>query len=62
MTLLGLWVFLVGVNFIVLGLGGPMSLVGVNSIGLGPQVRGPGGVRLGLCLPCFYPVVWWLWG
>ena len=39
-----------------------MSLVGVNSIRLGPKVLGPGGVRLGLGFPCFYPEVCWLLG
>ena len=57
---------------LVVGLGGPIgvmdALVGVNSIWLGPDVLGPGGVGLGLVFPCFtrgcvgYRVRWPCWG
>ena len=33
-----------------------MSLVGVNSMGLGPNVLGPGGVRLGFRFSLFLPL------
>ena len=68
----GSWRGKVGIRFslflpsgvLVIGLSDPVevmdALVRVNSIGLGPDVLGPSGVRLGFGFPCSYPRVFLL--